>query len=78
MTDEEWMSVHEPSFAALFESGYPTLSRLTNQADIDLDLDTLFGFGLQRILDGYAVLIQEAEARHGARRPSAPLAANTD
>lgn len=67
MTDEEWMTAQEPTFAAVFASGsYRTLSKLTSQGDIDLTLDTLFEFGLQRMLDGYAVLIQDVEVRHSS------------
>jgi hypothetical protein len=65
MTDEEWMTAQEPTFAPLFASGrYQTLSKLASQGDIDLTLDTLFEFGLQRLLEGYAALIQDTEARH--------------
>jgi len=43
---------------------YPTLSRITDQSDVDLDLDTLFEFGLERLLDGYAVVIRASHAQH--------------
>ena len=41
----------------------PVLSRVTEQ-EYDFDLDTLFEFGLQRVLDGYAVLIERSRAGH--------------
>jgi Tetracyclin repressor-like, C-terminal domain len=60
MTDEQWMTAHERTFAALFAARqYRRLSNITAQADVDLDLDTLFEFGLERMLDGYAALIQD-------------------
>jgi hypothetical protein len=75
MTDEQWMEAHDSAFKTVFESGpFPTLSRFAAQPDVDLDLnlDTLFEFGLQRLLDGYATLIHNTAApRHSpeARRP---------
>ena len=60
MTDEQWMTAQEPTFAALFAARqYQTLSNITAQPDVALDLDTLFEFGLQRLLDGYAALIRD-------------------
>ena len=36
------------------------VARIVAQPGVDLSLDTLFEFGLQRMLDGYAALIQNA------------------
>jgi hypothetical protein len=56
---EEWMDTQEPALRAVFATGrFPTFERLV-AADYDFDLDDLFEFGLQRILDGIAVLLGE-------------------
>lgn len=55
---EEWMRVHDTRFAPVIQSGrFPHLAKLDNNADVHFDLDTLFGFGLTRLLDGFAALI---------------------
>jgi Tetracyclin repressor-like, C-terminal domain len=68
MSDDQWMAAQEPTFAAFFASErYRTLSRVTAEPDIALDLHTLFEFGLQRLLDGYAARIQASLAARSAR-----------
>jgi DNA-binding transcriptional regulator YhcF (GntR family) len=58
VTDQEWVESQNAAFAAAFAAGpYPVLARLTSQPDIELDLDSLFEFGLARLLDGFANLI---------------------
>lgn len=60
-TPEEWMASNEPRMETIQASGaYPTLSTLFDQEEFDLDLDTLFGFGLARMLDGVASLIEQS------------------
>jgi AcrR family transcriptional regulator len=55
---EEWMRVHDARFAPIIQSGrFPHLAKLDNNADVDFDLDTLFEFGLTRLLDGFAALV---------------------
>jgi DNA-binding transcriptional regulator YhcF (GntR family) len=55
---EEWIRVHDARFASVIQSGrFPYLARLDNNADVDFDLDALFEFGLARLLDGFAALI---------------------
>ena len=57
MTDTQWMQEHERTFLALFASGeYPSLAASTTGPGLDLELDTVFEFGLQRLLDGYTTL----------------------
>ncbi|WP_329572905.1 TetR/AcrR family transcriptional regulator C-terminal domain-containing protein [Kitasatospora sp. NBC_01266] len=57
---EEWMGTQGPAFQAILTGGrFPALERLT-AAGYDFDLDELFEFGLQRLLDGIAALIREA------------------
>jgi AcrR family transcriptional regulator len=56
---EEWMDTQEPALRAVLATGrFPTFERLVAD-DYDFDLDDLFEFGLQRILDGIAVLLGE-------------------
>ncbi|MEV6152250.1 TetR/AcrR family transcriptional regulator C-terminal domain-containing protein [Nonomuraea sp. NPDC052129] len=50
---------------ALSSGGFPTMARVIVQPGLDLDLDSLFEFGLRRQLDGLAVLV--AGAAHGRR-----------
>lgn len=58
MTPEEWMASNEPRMETIQTAGsYPTLSTLFDQEEFDLELDTLFEFGLARILDGVEALI---------------------
>ncbi|HEX6498045.1 MAG TPA: TetR/AcrR family transcriptional regulator C-terminal domain-containing protein [Micromonosporaceae bacterium] len=57
MTDDEWIKAHEATFATVANRApYPTLARLIG-SDVDLSLDSLFEFGLRRMLDGYQVLL---------------------
>jgi DNA-binding transcriptional regulator YhcF (GntR family) len=65
MTNQEWMDARDESYRAFFASGsYPTLARLSRTAvEVTLDLESLFEFGLHRLLDGFAVLFDE-EAPH--------------
>ncbi|MGW6026797.1 TetR/AcrR family transcriptional regulator C-terminal domain-containing protein [Streptomyces sp. NPDC055099] len=61
MTPEEWMASNEPRMDAIQSSGaYPVLLDLFGDDDFDLELGTLFEFGLERFLDGVEALI----ARH--------------
>jgi AcrR family transcriptional regulator len=58
MTPEEWMASNEPRAVAVQASGgYPILGGLFEQDEFELDLDTLFSFGVERILDGVQMLI---------------------
>ncbi|MFJ9432440.1 TetR/AcrR family transcriptional regulator C-terminal domain-containing protein [Streptomyces sp. NPDC101490] len=62
LDSEEWMDVQGPALLAILATGrFPALSRLAT-AGYDLDLDALFEFGLQRLLDGLAPLIDEGSA----------------
>lgn len=64
LTGEEWMDRSLPALqAAADPRRYPHVAAATS-TDVDLTLDTLFEFGLARLLEGYAVFLGEA--------PSAP------
>lgn len=57
MDNEEWMDTQEDQLRRIIASGeFPMFERLVTN-EYDFDLDNLFEFGLQRLLDGMAVLI---------------------
>ncbi|MFB6779372.1 TetR/AcrR family transcriptional regulator C-terminal domain-containing protein [Streptomyces sp. NPDC056352] len=58
MTAEEWMTSNEPRMEAIQTTqSYPVLSTLFDQDGFELDLGTLFEFGLARMLDGLESLL---------------------
>ncbi|WP_049576737.1 TetR/AcrR family transcriptional regulator C-terminal domain-containing protein [Nonomuraea sp. SBT364] len=64
LTDDAWLRGQEREFATALASGvYPTLGRVVTQPGLDLDLDTIFEFGLRNHLDGLAVLVGRAAGR---------------
>jgi DNA-binding transcriptional regulator YhcF (GntR family) len=66
ITDDEWIRAREAELAEMLASGaYPTLAKVVTQPELDMNLDSLFEFGLRRQLDGLAVLV--ARARDGRR-----------
>src|SRR5438874_12106121 len=63
LTDDQWLESQGEHFARVLASGhFPQLARVIAAPDVDLDLDTLFEFGLDRLLDGYAALINDRPA----------------
>lgn len=59
LTDEQWLETQAAPFDRVLASGqFPQLARIFRASGVDLDMDTLFEFGLQRLLDGYAALIE--------------------
>ncbi|MFJ5222205.1 hypothetical protein [Streptomyces sp. NPDC088400] len=59
----EWMDRIEPQLDAGTAGGtYPLLNALFTQDTCELGLDRLSEFGLQRTLDGIAVMIAETSA----------------
>ncbi|MCT4354307.1 TetR/AcrR family transcriptional regulator C-terminal domain-containing protein [Streptomyces sp. Je 1-79] len=60
ISDGEWMERNEPRYDAISGGGaYPLLSSLSEGEEFELDLGTLFEFGLRRTLDGVAAMIDE-------------------
>ncbi|NEC10033.1 TetR/AcrR family transcriptional regulator C-terminal domain-containing protein [Streptomyces sp. SID7909] len=60
MTPEEWMAFHETRMESIQTDGtYPTLSTLFGDEEFDLELGTLFTFGLERLLDGVEALVEK-------------------
>jgi DNA-binding transcriptional regulator YhcF (GntR family) len=63
LDSEEWMDTQEPALLAILTTGdFPALSRLAS-AGYDLDLDALFEFGLQRLLDGLTSHLEKNPTR---------------
>lgn len=64
LTSEEWIESQEAPMARVIQAGhFPMLSRVAEAKDLVFNLGTLFEFGMQRLLDGLAVLL-ETPARH--------------
>jgi len=58
MTSDEWMDTQEAALDAVAGSGpFATFLRIAKESDFEFDLDTLFEFGLMRILDGLEVYL---------------------
>ncbi len=54
-----YLAAQEAGFRSILDGGaFPMLARVSTQPDIDLSLDTLFEFGLARLLDGFAVVLR--------------------
>lgn len=57
MDNEQWMDTQEAEMRRIMAGGeFPMFERLAT-TEYDFDLENLFEFGLQRLLDGMAVLI---------------------
>lgn len=69
LDDQAWAAEHDPVFEAVIAAGpFPTLATISSQPGVSLDLESLFTFGLERLLDGYAAL---GSARSTRRRDKA-------
>jgi DNA-binding transcriptional regulator YhcF (GntR family) len=63
MTNDEWMDAHVGALGSLMATGdFPMVERITT-GEYDFDLDALFEFGLQRMLDGLRELLGPDTAR---------------
>ncbi|WP_129843504.1 TetR/AcrR family transcriptional regulator C-terminal domain-containing protein [Streptomyces sp. RFCAC02] len=61
MTADEWLAANEARAAAVQSTGdYPTLGALFELDEYTLDLTSLFEFGLDRMLDGVAALVERS------------------
>jgi AcrR family transcriptional regulator len=59
MTTEEWFESQYPENAEFLVSGrFPLLASVGAEGEVDLDLDTLFEFGLRLLLDGIEALVE--------------------
>ncbi|WP_121157056.1 hypothetical protein [Micromonospora pisi] len=56
------MRARRESLAAMFAAGsFRLLASTAGRRDVDLNFDSLFEFGLQRLLDGLAPLLPERQ-----------------
>ncbi|WP_167156775.1 MULTISPECIES: TetR/AcrR family transcriptional regulator C-terminal domain-containing protein [Streptomyces] len=63
VSSEQWMDRNGGRFAAIVSGGgYPVLATILEHEPFELDLDSLFGFGLARLLDGVDAHIRETSA----------------
>lgn len=69
MDSDAWMDTQGPALLGILATGdYPQFERLAADG-YELDLDELFEFGLQRLLDGIAVLLGETPGLPPVRTP---------
>lgn len=60
--NEEWLDAQEPKMRAIIDADvFPVFTRYVSQ-DYDFSLDQLFEFGLARMLDGLAALVDGSQA----------------
>lgn len=59
VTSNEWMESQDGLMEAVTSGRFPMLARMAEHPDFDLDLDTVFEFGLKLLLDGLAGLIEQ-------------------
>ncbi|NUT97620.1 MAG: GntR family transcriptional regulator [Saccharothrix sp.] len=65
ITEDEWMDRQSSALAALASSGrFPMFARVVS-SEVDMDLRTLFEFGLARMLDGFGEWISGRAALDG-------------
>lgn len=56
---EQWLDERQEAFtSAIIAGGFEMYRRLDEADDVPFDLDTLFEFGLERLLDGIGILIE--------------------
>lgn len=67
MTVDEWFAAHADTLDRITMRRMPMLAQVAAAADLALDPETLFGFGLERLLDGVFALIGGATSRGPAR-----------
>lgn len=72
LTDEEWMDRTLPDLRAVVDPRrFPQLAAATS-SDVDLTLDSLFEFGLARLLDGYATFLDGTDRERQSPPASVP------
>lgn len=69
LTVDEWLSSQAAAFAAIVaERGFDQLARMADEPALALDADSMFEFGLARLLDGIAALLERAKRVGKGRR----------
>ncbi|GAA5031796.1 hypothetical protein GCM10023317_82630 [Actinopolymorpha pittospori] len=58
ITDDEWMRARGPALTEMLAAGaFPIMSSVAGRSNVNLDLGSLFEFGLARLLDGFAAVM---------------------
>jgi len=58
LNNEEWMDTQQPTLRSIIATGrFPLFEQLVARR-YDFDIDNLFNFGLQRLLDGLAAFLR--------------------
>ena len=66
LSEQEWMRGQQERLAAVLATGrLPLIARFATAEDAEFDLDLLFEFGLQRLLDGLASVLSDAGPPRG-------------
>ncbi|WP_327048189.1 TetR/AcrR family transcriptional regulator C-terminal domain-containing protein [Microbispora sp. NBC_01189] len=60
MSVDEWMDAQEPAFKAIMAGRRLPMFEALSASGYDFDINELFEFGLQRLLDGIAMLLTDA------------------
>ncbi len=64
MTNDEWMETQVPLMTEIVSSGeYPMFVAMATADNVELSLDSLFEFGLARLLDGLEAFVQSGAVR---------------
>ncbi|WP_164000619.1 TetR/AcrR family transcriptional regulator C-terminal domain-containing protein [Pyxidicoccus caerfyrddinensis] len=64
LTSEEWIESQDAAMARIIQEGhFPMLARVSAERNLVFNLGTLFEFGMQRLLDGLAVLLEPPASR---------------
>lgn len=59
ITDKQWMQAQGSALTTVLSSGaFPLLASVVTRRELNIDLDTMFEFGLSCLLDGIGVLIE--------------------
>jgi AcrR family transcriptional regulator len=59
LTADQWMRATQPAFDAVIAAGgFPMLTAIGEEHEIAMDLNSIFEFGLGRLLDGFAVWLE--------------------
>lgn len=70
LTDDQWVHRQVGTFRQMIAAGgFSTMAALTTEGDVDLDLESIFEFGLRRLLDGYATLVGRPPAEESGVSP---------
>ncbi len=59
LTEEQWLDSQQDRLGAILDSGhFPLMTRAVTDESLEFDVDRLLEFGLQRLLDGLAPLLE--------------------